>query len=88
MAEPQPPDVHEGAATPDAPSDLTAALDAPDTSNGAKKEVDGKALDKAMKGLSVKDKKDEEKKKNVKVDAADVTLLVCYLHSPFKERAA
>lgn len=83
MAEPQPADVHEGAATPNAPSDLTGAAalsslnDAPDTSNGAKKEVDSKALDKAMQGLSVKNTKaEDDKKKNVKIDAADVTLLV------------
>ncbi|EMD90013.1 hypothetical protein COCC4DRAFT_68182 [Bipolaris maydis ATCC 48331] len=73
MAEPQPSTIHEGASTP--------ALD--DTSstpsNGTKKEVDGKALDKAMKGLSVKDKAEEEKKKNVKIEAGDVAVLVSEL---------
>lgn len=70
MAEPQPSTIHEGASTP--------ALDGtPSTpSNGAKKEVDGKALDKAMKGLSVKDKAEEEKKKNIKIEAGDVAVLV------------
>jgi hypothetical protein len=87
MAEPQPSTVHEGAADPHAPtstaSDRAAAatlstLDtAPESeNNGAKKQVDGKALDKAMQGLSVKEKNEEEKKKNVKVEAGDVTLLV------------
>tara|TARA_R110002003_G_scaffold288_20_gene18501 strand:- start:1351 stop:1680 length:330 start_codon:yes stop_codon:yes gene_type:complete len=85
MAEPQPPSVHEGAAEPHAPTstaeDRKAAaalstLDAQeDTSE--KKEVDTKALDKAMKGLGVQDKKGEESvKKVVKVEAADVNLLV------------
>ncbi|RYN31027.1 hypothetical protein AA0115_g4437 [Alternaria tenuissima] len=85
MAEPQPSGVQEGAADPHAPpgtaEDRKAAaalstLDAPqEGDNGSKKEVDGKALDKAMKGLNVKDKKEGEKK-NVKIEAADVTLLV------------
>ncbi|KAI4692602.1 hypothetical protein J4E81_007018 [Alternaria sp. BMP 2799] len=81
MAEPQPSTVQEGAADPHAPTgtadDRKAAaalstLDAPqEGENGAKKEVDGKALDKAMKGLNVKDKKEGEKK-NVKIEAADL----------------
>ena len=84
MAEPQPTAVHEGAADPHAPTSTAedrkavaalSALDALESENGAKKEIDGKALDKAMKGLNVKDKKDGDKK-NVKVEAADVTLLV------------
>ncbi|KNG47312.1 hypothetical protein DDE82_000910 [Stemphylium lycopersici] len=84
MAEPQPAEVHEGAADPHAPTSTAedrkaaaalSALDALESENGAKKEVDGKALDKAMKGLNVKDSKDGEKK-SVKVEAADVTLLV------------
>lgn len=85
MAEPQPSNVHEGAATPAGPSDLTGAAalsslssDQDPSSNGTKKEVDGKALDKAMKGLSVKEKAEDDKKKNVKIEAADVTLLVRY----------
>ncbi len=87
MAEPQPSAVQEGAAEPHAPTgtadDRKAAaalstLDAQDDNgSGAKREVDGKALDKAMKGLNVKDTKtDETKKKNVKVEPADVNLLV------------
>jgi hypothetical protein len=84
MAEPQPPAVQEGAAEPHAPTgtadDRKAAaalstLDAQDDS-GMTKEVDGKALDKAVKGLSIKDTKSDEKK-NVKVELADVNLLVC-----------
>ncbi|KAI4675565.1 uncharacterized protein J4E88_007598 [Alternaria novae-zelandiae] len=85
MAEPQPSTVQEGAADPHAPTstadDRKAAaalstLDAPqEGENGPKKEVDGKALDKAMKGLNVKDKKEGEKK-NVKIEAADVNLLL------------
>jgi hypothetical protein len=87
MAEPQPSEVHEGAADPHAPTstaeDRKAAsalstLDAQEGENGAQKEVDGKALDKAMKGLSVNDKKEGEKK-NVKIEASDVTLLVCQM---------
>jgi hypothetical protein len=84
MAEPQPSSVQEGAADPHAPTgtadDRKAAaalstLDAPQEGDNGSKEVDGKALDKAMKGLNVKDKKEGEKK-NVKIEAADVTLLV------------
>lgn len=84
MAEPQPPTVQEGAAKPHAPTgtadDRKAAaalssLDAQDDSS-VTKEVDGKALDKAVKGLSIKDTKADEKK-NVKVEPADVNLLVC-----------
>jgi hypothetical protein len=84
MAEPQPSEVHEGAADPHAPTSTAqdrkaaaalSALDALDGENGAKKEVDGKALDKAMQGLSVTDKKEGEKK-NVKIEPSDVTLLV------------
>lgn len=83
MAEPQPVEVHEGAADPHAPSGTAedrkaaAALSSLDTQDDSaqKKEVDSKALDKAMKGLNVKDGKKEEKK-TVKVDVADVNLLV------------
>ena len=84
MAEPQPPTVQEGAAEPHAPTgtadDRKAAaalssLDAQEDS-GVTKEVDGKALDKAVKGLSIKDTKADEKK-NVKIELADVNLLVC-----------
>lgn len=83
MAEPQPPAVQEGAAEPHAPTatadDRKAAaalstLDAQED-NGVQKDVDNKALDKAVKRLSVKDTKADEKK-NVKVEPADVNLLV------------
>ncbi|KAF2823530.1 hypothetical protein CC86DRAFT_396289 [Ophiobolus disseminans] len=82
MAEPQPSEVHEGAADPHAPTGTAedrkaaAALSTLDTQDdtGEKKEVDTKALDKAMKGLGVNDRKEE--KKVVKVEAADVNLLV------------
>ncbi|KAJ4992686.1 hypothetical protein SVAN01_01732 [Stagonosporopsis vannaccii] len=84
MAEPQPSTVQEGAADPHAPTGTAddrkaaAALSTLDTQddNGAKKEVDSKALDRALKGLNVKDAKTEEKKKNVKVEPADVNLLI------------
>lgn len=83
MAEPQPADVHEGAADAHAPTGTAedrkaaAALSTLDTQDDAseKKEVDTKALDKAMKGLDVKDQKTEEKK-TVKVEVVDVNLLV------------
>ncbi|KAH7381714.1 hypothetical protein BKA66DRAFT_122761 [Pyrenochaeta sp. MPI-SDFR-AT-0127] len=86
MAEPQPSEVKEGAADPHAPTgtaeDRKAAaalesLDAQDDA-GEKKEVDSKALDQAMKGLNVKDTKVKEKRV-VKIDAADVALLVAEL---------
>lgn len=89
MAEPQPAEVHEGASTPPPPTgtaeDRKAAaalssLDAHDDESTAKKDVDTEALGQAMKNLGVSgDKKTEEKvvtKKAVKIDAADVGLLV------------
>src|SRR5690242_2636756 len=84
MAEPQPSTVQEGAADPHAPTgtadDRKAAaalstLDAQED-NEIKKEVDDKALDKALKGLNIKDAKLGEKKKHVKVEPTDVNLLV------------
>jgi hypothetical protein len=83
MAEPQPADVHEGAADPHAPSSTAddrkaaAALSTLDVQDDAttKKEVDNKALDKAMKRLDVKETKGDEKK-SVKVEAVDVNVLV------------
>ncbi|KAF3004092.1 hypothetical protein E8E13_003587 [Curvularia kusanoi] len=83
MAEPQPSAVQEGAAEPHAPTGTAddrkaaAALSTLDTQedNGVQKDVDGKALDKAVKRLSVKDTKADEKK-NVKVEPADVNLLM------------
>jgi hypothetical protein len=86
MAEPQPAEVHEGAADPHAPTGTAedrkaaAALSTLDTQDepGAKKEVDTNALNNAMKNLDVKAKKGEEKK-TVKVEAADVKLLVTQL---------
>ncbi|KAF1841832.1 uncharacterized protein K460DRAFT_369844 [Cucurbitaria berberidis CBS 394.84] len=86
MAEPQPSSISEGAADPHAPTGTAedrkaaAALESLDAQEdgGEKKDVDNKALDKAMKGLNVKDKKGEEKK-IVKVEAADVALLVAEL---------
>lgn len=90
MAEPQPSTVQEGAAEPHAPTgtadDRKAAtalstLDAQED-NEIKKEVDDKALDKALKGLNIKDAKTGEKKKHVKVELTDVNLLV----RPLQER--
>ncbi|KAF9698727.1 hypothetical protein EKO04_002973 [Ascochyta lentis] len=86
MAEPQPSAVHEGAADPHAPTStaddrkaaaVLSALDAQEES-GVKKGQDGKALDQAMKKLRVKDTAGEEKK-NIKVEPADVNLLVSQL---------
>ncbi|KAJ4373974.1 hypothetical protein N0V83_002713 [Neocucurbitaria cava] len=99
MAEPQPSTITEGASDPHAPTSTAedrkaaAALESLDTvedsnNNGG----DSKALDKAMKGLSVQeDKKStgEEKTKKkivVKVDAADIALLVSELEVP-KQKA-
>lgn len=95
MAEPQPPNVQEGADAPDvlpaSKEDRKAAaalssLDAPSEDVKPKKETDLKALNEAMKALmpaakpketaSSTTKKDEVPKKVVKVDAADVALLV------------
>lgn len=89
--EPQPPNVHEGASDP-APPEKTSAedrkaaaalssLDArgeDDDAPAGKKEVDTEALGKAMRGLNVKEegKKEEVKRKVVKVDQGDVALLV------------
>lgn len=89
--EPQPPNVHEGASDP-APPEKTSAedrkaaaalssLDArgeDDDAPAGKKEVDTEALGKAMRGLDVKEegKKEEVKRKVVKVDQGDVALLV------------
>lgn len=99
MAEPQPPNVQEGADAPDVlPANAedrkaAAALSSLDAkgadedSGAAKKNVDLKALGEAMKSLEMGQapkkptaesavKKEEAPKKLVKVDAADVTLLV------------
>lgn len=86
--EPQPAGVHEGAEQPPAPASAEdrkaqAAMSTLDAAqredDGApKKNVDTEALGKAMKSLDVKDKsKTQEVKKAVKVDPADVALLVC-----------
>lgn len=86
--EPQPSTIQEGASDPPAPTgsaeDRKAAaalstLDAQDDDSSSKKNVDSKALGEAMKNLSVDDKgkAGEEKRKVVKVDAQDVSLLVC-----------
>lgn len=85
--EPQPAGVHEGAEQPLAPASAEdrkaqAAMSTLDAAqredDGApKKNVDTEALGKAMKNLDVKDQnKKQEVKKVVKVDPADVTLLV------------
>ncbi|OJD36771.1 uncharacterized protein BKCO1_9000104 [Diplodia corticola] len=85
--EPQPAGVHEGAGQPPAPASAEdrkaqaamSTLDAAqrDDDGAPKKNVDTEALGKAMKNLDVKDQnKPQEAKKTVKVDPADVTLLV------------
>jgi hypothetical protein len=98
MAEPQPPNVTEGADPPDvipaSAEDRKAAqamssLDTKGDDNAApKKEVDLKALEKAMKDFEINQKpktsasggtaakKEEAPMKIVKVDPADVALLV------------
>lgn len=86
MAEPQPATIHEGDQTSALPANAedratAAAMSALDTrgeDEAAKKEVDTEALGKAMNNLGTGDapKKVEEKKKVVKVEPADVNLLV------------
>ena len=96
MAEPQPPNVQEGADQPDVlpanaedrkAAQAMSSLDAKGDEDTAapKKEVDLKALNDAMKNLGVGPeqkkadtvKKEEAPKKSlVKVDQADVALLV------------
>lgn len=89
MAEPQPSNVKEGDQAPESvPSSAEdrkqeaamSSLDANADTNTATK-VDKDALGKAMQGLGgdasgKKDEKPVEQKKVVKVEAADVTLLV------------
>jgi len=89
MAEKQPSELHEGAADPHAPTGTAddrkaaAALSNLDVQEDAseRRDVDGKALDKAMKGLSVTGANGVEKK-SVKIEAADVSLLVSELELP------
>jgi hypothetical protein len=86
MAEPQPSDIKEGASDAPAPTagsaeDRKAAaalstMDAQGDDEVGKKEVDSKAVEKAMKNLSVKDGKGEAQRKTVKIEASDVNLLV------------
>lgn len=96
MAEPQPPNVHEGADPPDVlpanaedrkAAQALSSLDASGDNDGStsRKELDLKALNDAMKHLTTRQQdnskslaavKKEEPKKLVKVDAADVALLV------------
>ncbi|KAF2270840.1 hypothetical protein CC78DRAFT_527831 [Lojkania enalia] len=89
--EPQSSTVHDGASDAPAPTGSAedrkaaaalSALDAQDDEASSKKNVDTKALGEAMKNLSVDEKGKfggEEKKKVVKVDAQDVSLLVAEL---------
>ncbi|EOD50670.1 hypothetical protein UCRNP2_2550 [Neofusicoccum parvum UCRNP2] len=85
--EPQPAGVHEGAEQPPAPASAEdrkaqaamSTLDAAQREDEGvpKKNVDAEALGQAMKNLDVKDQsKKADVKKAVKVDPADVTLLV------------
>ena len=97
MAEPQPPNIQEGADAPDvlpanaedrAAAQAMSSLDArPDEDAAPKKELDIKSLNDAMKNLGAAQgegksavtagtKKEEAPKKLVKVDQADVALLV------------
>jgi len=92
MAEEQPASVREGASTPPPPTgtaeDRKAAaalssLDAHDDDSGAAKSgADSEALGQAMEKLNVGGPKKEEQKavprRAVKVDPADVNMLVSY----------
>ncbi|KAJ4358582.1 uncharacterized protein N0V89_003166 [Didymosphaeria variabile] len=90
--EPQPSNIQEGASDAPAPTggaeDRKAAaalssLDAQGDDEAGKKEVDSKAVEKAMKNLSVKDGKGgEAQKKAVKIEASDVNLLMSELELP------
>lgn len=88
----QPPTVHEGADDPPAPVPASAedrkaaaalsSLDARDDDDGAArgKEVDSEALGKAMQSLDAKQsgkREEEAPAKKVKIEAADVALVVC-----------
>jgi hypothetical protein len=99
MAEPQPPNVQEGADQPDvlpaSAEDRKAAramssLDArgDEETSAPKKEADLKALGEALKSLDMSQaqskrtesaKKEEAPKKLIKVDQADVSLLVSWI---------
>ncbi|KAI0109249.1 hypothetical protein GGR51DRAFT_558609 [Nemania sp. FL0031] len=90
MAEPQPRNVHEGATAGDVEEEVTKAKSAEDrkaaaalasmdaSGDGAEAaEVDAAAVSKAMKNLGTAASAPAKKEaKKVKVDAADVTLLV------------
>ncbi|KAJ4286306.1 hypothetical protein N0V90_013340 [Kalmusia sp. IMI 367209] len=93
--EPQPSNIQEGASEAPAPSgsaeDRKAAaalstLDAQEDDAAGKKEVDTKALGEAIKNLSVQGKGGEAPKKAIKIEPADVSLLVSELELP-KQRA-
>ena len=82
----QPTNIVEGASKPPAPTarivedhKASAALSSLDAQDDEceKRNFDSEALGEAMKTLSVDDNGAVEKKKAVKVDTADVTLLVC-----------
>lgn len=85
--EPQPSNIQEGASDAPAPTGSAedrkaaaalSALDAQGDDDSGKKEVDTKAMENAMKNLNVKDQKGgEAQKKAIKIEAADVNLLVC-----------
>ncbi|KAF2440282.1 hypothetical protein P171DRAFT_419872 [Karstenula rhodostoma CBS 690.94] len=92
MAEPQPSNIQEGASEAPPPTTGSAedrkaaaalsSLDAQGDDEAGKKEVDSKAVENAMKNLSVKDGKSEAQKKAVKIEASDVNLLVAELELP------
>lgn len=103
MAEPQPAQIHEGAteenpvedkAGREAKKEAAALNNLEDRSEDAeeKKDVDTDALGKAMKGLDEKkvaaDKEKAAQAKKIKIDAADVALLVSFGSSCLAKRAA
>lgn len=89
MAEPQPSEIHEGdqapSAIPGSNKSETAALNSLDNQSAELKSANTAstaALGKAMKNLNIASE-DKPESKNVKVDMADVVLLVS-LKSPHR----
>ena len=104
MAEPQPPEIHDGPSTPPGLLNVTAedrkaaaalsSLEArDDEGTTTKKDVDTEALGQAMKNLATGGEepvhKDSAPRKTIKVDSSDVILMVCALQNTLgPERSA
>ncbi|KAI1138076.1 hypothetical protein F5Y05DRAFT_385110 [Hypoxylon sp. FL0543] len=97
MAEPQPRNVHEGAGSGDVEDEVQttaksaedrkaaaamASLDARGDDASTSNAVDQEAVSKAMKSLGNGGAAEKKEVKKVKVDAADVALLVGFARSP------